>query len=202
MVRLKVKACGFMKLACIFVGCFFCLFVFQIFFRRTFLTFVVRSPTIIGIVRPQCQNDNHHPADNNVDGQELDWMTKESLSMVITTESVHLKDRISISGNKDCNMTWLTEFTRDKGFPTDIPNEADELYFFVISDWECFTKLCKWNRQACRNLSHNRERYFATTFKIQTMERWWHFRERYESIHCPDILFWNIEKAKLEFLLD
>ena len=71
MVHLKVKACGFMKLACIFVGCFFCLFVFQIFFRRAFLTFAVRSPTIIGIVRPQYQNDNHHPADNNVDGQEL-----------------------------------------------------------------------------------------------------------------------------------
>ena len=130
MVHLKVKACGFMKLACIFVGCFFCLFVFQIFFRRAFLTFAVRSPTIIGIVRPQCQNDNHHPADNNVDGQELAMDDKENLSMVITTESVHLKDGISISGNKDCNTTWLPEFTCDKGFPTDIPNEADELYFF------------------------------------------------------------------------
>ena len=34
----------------------------------------------------------------------------------------------------DCNMIWLPEFTRDKSFLTDIPNEADELFFFVISD--------------------------------------------------------------------
>ena len=28
------------------------------------------------------------------------------------------------------------------------------------------------------------------------------FAEKYGSIHCPDNLFWNSEKAKLEILLD
>ena len=76
------------------------------------------------------QNDNYHPPDNNVDGQDLD----------MADEGDNDQNRVpeGWASNKwkqgDCNMIWLPEFTRDKSFLTDIPNEADELFFFVISD--------------------------------------------------------------------
>ena len=76
------------------------------------------------------QNDNYHPPDNNVDGQDLD----------MADEGDNDQNRVpeGWASNKwkqgDCNMIWLPESTRDKSFLTAIPNEADELFFFVISD--------------------------------------------------------------------
>ena len=70
------------------------------------------------------QNDNYHPPDNNVDGQDLD----------MADEGDNDQNRVpeGWASNKwkqgDCNMIWLPEFTRDKSFLTDIPNEADELF--------------------------------------------------------------------------
>ena len=32
----------------------------------------------------------------------------------------------------DCNITWLPEFTIDKSFLTDIPDDADEFFFFLL----------------------------------------------------------------------
>ena len=131
-------------------------------------------------------------------GKTYLWLMKKNLSMIITTETVYLKDGTAISGNKVI-VTWLgwqillviRVFLQT--FPMMLMNCC---FFFVISDRGCFTKPCKWNKQVCTNLSHKDERYLATIFKIQTMERQCHFIERYESIHCPDILFWNTEKAK------
>ena len=44
----------------------------------------------------------------------------------------------------DCNITWLPEFIIDKSFLTDIPDDADEFFFFAFSESGCFTKPCKW----------------------------------------------------------
>ena len=77
------------------------------------------------------QNDNHHPAHNNVDGQDLHMADEE--------------DRVNDNNNRnrvpegwdsnkwkqgDCNMTWLADFTRDKSVFTGFPDDADELFLF------------------------------------------------------------------------
>ena len=74
------------------------------------------------------QNDNYHPPDNTADGQDLDMADEGDNDQNPVFEGW--------DSNKwkqgDCNMIWLPEFTRDKSFLTDIPNEADELYFFSL----------------------------------------------------------------------
>ena len=51
-------------------------------------------------------NDNHRPADNNVDRQDLDMADEVSLSTIMMTKTVYLKDWTAISGNKVI-VTWL-----------------------------------------------------------------------------------------------
>ena len=46
------------------------------------------------------ENGNHQPADNNVDGQNVDMADEGELVMIMTTETVYLKDGTAISGNK------------------------------------------------------------------------------------------------------
>ena len=79
------------------------------------------------------QNDNHHPADNNVDGQDLD-MAEERQPLNDNNDGSRVPEGWESNKRKqgDCNMTWLPEFTSDKSFLTDIPNDANELYIFLL----------------------------------------------------------------------
>ena len=124
------------------------------------------------------ENDNHQSADNNVDGQNVDMADEGEHVMIMTTETVYLKDGTAISGNKVI-VTWLgcQNLLLIRVFLQTFPMMLMDCIYFVISDWGCFTKPCKLNKQVCRNFSHKEERYFVTTFKIQTIERQWHFTE-------------------------
>ena len=78
-------------------------------------------------------NDNHHPADNNVDRQDLD-MADEEEPVNDNNDQNCLPEGLDSNKWKqgDCNMAWLPEFSFDKSFLTDIPDDADELYFLIL----------------------------------------------------------------------
>ena len=78
-------------------------------------------------------NDNHHPADNNVDRQDLD-MDDEVEPVNDNNDQNCLPEGLDSNKWKqgDRNMAWLPEFTFDKSFLMDIPDDADELYFLML----------------------------------------------------------------------
>ena len=41
----------------------------------------------------------------------------------------------------DCNITWLPEFTIDKSFLTDIPDDADEFFFLLFLNQDVLQSL-------------------------------------------------------------
>ena len=112
------------------------------------------------------------PAGDNVDGQEVDIADKvEPVNDNFDQNRVHEGWGSNKWKQGDYKMTWLPEFTWDKSFLTEIPNDADNFFFFFLSDWGYFRKPCKWNKQVCRNFSPKEERYFPTTFNVQTINR-------------------------------
>ena len=75
------------------------------------------------------------PAGDNVDGQEVDIADKEEpVNGNFDQNRVHEGWGSNKWKQGDYKMTWLPEFTWDKSFLTEIPNDADKFFFFFLTE--------------------------------------------------------------------